>query len=56
MRDKSINMMKELQDMKTIQIEMKNTPPLKIPGEGNGYPLQYSGLEKSMGPQRAGHD
>ena len=49
-------MMKELQDMKTIQIEMKNAPPLKIPGEGNGYPLQYSGLEKSMGPQRAGHD
>ena len=38
----------------------------KSPGEGNGYPLQYSGLENSMdreawwatGPwgQRAGHD
>ena len=30
------------------------------PGEGNGYPLQYSGLENSMdysmGSQRAGHD
>ena len=28
----------------------------RFPGEGKGYPLQYSGLEKSMGPQRAGHD
>ena len=25
-------------------------------GEGNGYPLQYSGLENSMGLQRAGYD
>ena len=25
-------------------------------GEGNGYPLQYSGLENSMGLQRVGHD
>ena len=25
-------------------------------GEGNGYPLQYSCLEKSVGSQRAGHD
>ena len=31
-------------------------------GEGNSYPLQYSGLENSMdcvwsmGPQRVGHD
>ena len=25
-------------------------------GEGNGYPLQYSGLEKSMGSQRVGRD
>ena len=34
----------------------------KIPGEGKGYPLQYSGLENSkgnskpMGPQRVGHN
>ena len=36
----------------------------KSPGEGNGYPLQYSRLENSMarhdvwsrGPQRVGHD
>ena len=31
------------------------------PGEGDSYPLQYSGLENSMdcivmGPQRVGHD
>ena len=28
-----------------------NSPPLlpgRSPGEGNGYPLQYAGLEKSM--------
>jgi len=25
-------------------------------GEGNGYLLQYSGLENSMGLQRVGHD
>ena len=25
-------------------------------GEGKGYPLQYSGLEKSMGSQRVGHN
>ena len=24
-------------------------------GEGIGYPLQYSGLENSMGSQRVGH-
>ena len=33
----------------------------RSPGEGKGYPLQYSGLENSMdyiahGVQRAGHD
>ena len=32
----------------------------RSPGEGNSYPLQYSGLENSMvysmGSQRAGHD
>ena len=33
----------------------------RSPGEGNGYPLQYSGLENSMdsiimGSQRAGHN
>ena len=26
------------------------------PGEGNAYPLQYSGLEKSTGSQRVRHD
>ena len=26
------------------------------PGEGNGYPLRYSGLENSMGSQRIRHD
>jgi len=28
----------------------------KSPGEGKGYPLQYSGLENSMGSQRVGHN
>ena len=33
----------------------------RSPGEGNGYPLQYSALENSMdcivqGVQRVGHD
>ena len=28
----------------------------RSPGEGKGYPLQYSGLEKSMGSQRVGHN
>ena len=28
----------------------------RSPGEGNGYPLQYCGLKKSIGSQRAGHD
>ena len=28
----------------------------RSPGEGKGYPLQYSGLENSMGSQRIGHD
>ena len=28
----------------------------RSPGEGNGYPLQYSGLENSMGSQRVGHN
>ena len=31
----------------------------RCPGEGKGYPLQYSGLENSMdcmGSQRVGHD
>ena len=26
------------------------------PGEGKGYPLQYSGLENSMGLQRVGYN
>ena len=28
----------------------------RSPGEGKGYPLQYSGLENSMGSQRVGHN
>ena len=28
----------------------------RSPGEGKGYPLQYSGLENSMGSQRVRHD
>ena len=28
----------------------------RSPGEGIGYPLQYSGLENSMGSQRIIHD
>ena len=28
----------------------------RSPGEEKGYPLQYSGLENSMGSQRVGHD
>ena len=32
-------------------------PRLEIsPGKGNSYPLQYSGLKNSMGPQRVGLD
>ena len=27
----------------------------RSPGEGKGYPLQYSGLENSMGLQRVRH-
>ena len=47
--------------------DLKSIPELgKSPGEGNGYPLQYSGLENDMdrgawwvtvmGLQRVGHD
>ena len=28
----------------------------RSPGEGKGYPLQYSGLENSMGLQRVGYN
>ena len=28
----------------------------RSPGDVKGYPLQYSGLENSMGLQRVGHD
>ena len=28
----------------------------RSPGDGKGYPLQYSGLENSIGSQRVGHD
>ena len=28
----------------------------RSPGEGKGYPLQYSGLDNSMGLQRVGND
>ena len=28
----------------------------RSPGKGKGYPLQYSGLENSMGSERVGHD
>ena len=28
----------------------------RSPGEDKGYPLQYSGLENSMGLQRVGHN
>ena len=28
----------------------------RSPGEGNGYPLQYSGLENSLVCSRAGHN
>ena len=31
-------------------------PGSGIPGEGNGYPPQYSCLENSMGSQRVGYD
>ena len=37
--------------------DMGSVPELgRSPGEGKGYPLQYSVLEKSMGSQRVGHD
>ena len=40
--------------------DLGSTPGLgRSAGEGNGYPLQYSGLENSrdcMGSQRVGHD
>ena len=42
---------------------VKNLPAMgsiprlrRSPGEGKGYPLQYSGLENSMGSQRVGLD
>ena len=28
----------------------------RFPGEGNGYPLQYSGLENSMGSPQGGKE
>ena len=37
--------------------DLGSTPGLgRSPGEGKGYPLQYSGLENSMGSQRVRHD
>ena len=37
--------------------DLGSTPGLgRSPGEGNNYPLQYSGLENSMGSQRVRHD
>ena len=37
--------------------ELGLTPGLgRSPGEGKGYPLQYSGLENSMGSKRVGHN
>ena len=42
--------------------DLDSIPELgRSPGEGNAYPLQYSGLENSMdciviGSQRVGHD
>ena len=41
--------------------ELGSIPGLgRSPGEGKGYPVQYSGLENSMdestGSQRVGHD
>ena len=37
--------------------DLGSTPGLgRAPGEGKGYPLQYSGLENSMGSQRVRHD
>ena len=37
--------------------ELDSIPQLgRSPAEGKGYPLQYCGLENSMGSQRVGHD
>ena len=37
--------------------DLSSIPGLgRSPGEGKGYPLQYSGLENSMGLQRVRHD
>ena len=37
--------------------ELGSIPGLgKSPGEGKGYPLQYSGLDNSMGSQRVGYN
>ena len=37
--------------------DLGSTPGLgRSPGEGKGYPLQYSGLENSMGSQRVRQD
>ena len=37
--------------------DLGSVPELeRSPGEGKGYPLQYSGLENSMGSQRVGPD
>ena len=37
--------------------DLSSIPGLeRSPGEGNANPLQYSGLENSMGSQRVGHN
>ena len=52
-----------VKNLPTMWEELSSVPELgRSPGEGNIYPLQYSGLEnstdciKSLGSQRVGHD
>ena len=52
-----------VKNLPTMREELSSVPELgRSPGEGNIYPLQYSGLEnstdciKSLGSQRVGHD
>ena len=50
-----------VKNLPAMQWDLGSIPGLGSPGEGKGYPLQYSSLENSMdytvhGSQRVGHD
>ena len=44
-------------NLPAMRIDLGSIPGLgNSSGDGNSYPLQYSGLENSKGWQRVGHD